>query len=148
MPITVEVKSEADYARWVEDSKGKWGTKPLTAMPAPAPVSDDPDKKFTMAEAKAAGEKIFGANCAACHQLNGKGLPPAFPPLSGSKVVQGPAEAQLVVLLNGRAGTAMQSFARLADSDLAAVITYTRNSWANNTGKVVQPSDVRAARKS
>jgi cytochrome c oxidase subunit 2 len=117
-------------------------------MPAPAPVSDDPDKKFTMAEAKAAGEKIFGANCAACHQLNGKGLPPAFPPLSGSKVVQGPAEAQLVVLLNGRAGTAMQSFARLADSDLAAVITYTRNSWANNTGKVVQPSDVRAARKS
>ncbi len=147
MPITVEVKSEADYAKWVEVSKTKWGAKPLTAV-APVAPTEDPEKKFTMAEAKASGEKLFGANCAACHQLNGKGMPPAFPPLSGSKVVQGPAEGQIAVVLNGRAGTAMQSFARLSDSDIAAVITYTRNSWANNTGKVVQPADIRAARKS
>ena len=148
MPITVEVKSEADYAKWIEASKSKWGVKPLTATAPPTAPAEDAGKQFTMAEAKAAGEKIFGANCAACHQLNGKGMPPAFPPLSGSKVVRGPAEAQIAVLLNGRAGTAMQSFAQLPDSDIAAVITYTRNSWTNNTGKVVQPSDIRAARKS
>ena len=148
MPITVEVKSEADYAKWVEDSKGKWGAKPLSAAAPGSVLAEDVNKKFSMAEAKTSGEKIFGANCAACHQLDGKGMPPAFPPLSGSKVVQGQADTQIAVLLNGRPGTAMRSFAQLPDSDIAAVITYTRNAWANNTGKVVQPSDIRAARKS
>ena len=75
-------------------------------------------------------------------------LPPVFPPLSGSKVVQGAADGQIGVLLNGRPGTAMVSFARLSDSELAAVISYTRNSWENNTGKIVQPSDIKALRKS
>ena len=148
MPITVEVKSEVDYAKWVQDSKSRWGVKPLTAEAPTSTPADDVAKKFSMAEAKSAGEKIFGANCAACHQSNGKGMPPAFPPLSGAKIVQGPVDAQVAVLLKGRPGTAMQSFARLSDSDIAAVITYTRNAWANNAGTVVQPSDIRAARKS
>ena len=150
MPITVIVKTEADYAKWVEESKAKFGSKPLTAAaPAPAAgaVAEDANKKFTLAEAKEAGSKIYAGNCVACHQATGKGMPPAFPALSGSKVVQGPMEAQIGVLLNGRPGTAMVSFARLSDSELAAVITYTRNSWDNNTGKVVQPSDIKALRK-
>jgi cytochrome c oxidase subunit II len=155
MPITVEVKSEADYAKWIKDGQAKWGkgaalvasnavSNPALKSDAPA---EDSAKKFTLAEAKDHGEKVYAANCVACHQLTGKGMPPAFPALSGSKVVQGPMDAQIGVLLNGRPGTAMQSFARLSDTDLAAVITYTKNSWDNNTGKVAQPSDIKAARK-
>ena len=153
MPITVEVKSEADYALWVKSGQTKWGKgAALTASidnPAPksAVLTEESAKNFTMVEAKAHGEKVYATNCIACHQLTGKGQPPVFPALSGSKVVQGPMDQQIGVILNGRPGTAMQSFARLSDTDLAAVITYTKNSWDNNTGKVVQPSDVKEARK-
>jgi cytochrome c oxidase subunit II len=151
MPITVEVKSEADYAKWVKDSQAKW-SKPLTAaapaVAAPAAAEADANKKFTLAEAKELGEKVYAGNCAACHQATGKGMPPTFPALSGSKLVMGPVDAQVNILLNGKPGTAMQSFARLTDTELAAVITYTKNSWDNNTGKIVQPADVKSARKS
>jgi cytochrome c oxidase subunit II len=151
MPITVEVKSEADYAKWIKDGQAKWGKgAALTASnsaPKPDAIAEDPAKKLTLAEAKEHGEKIYAANCVACHQPTGKGMPPAFPALSGSKLVLGPVDAQIGILLNGRPGTAMQSFSRLSDTDLAAVITYTKNSWDNNTGKVAQPSDIKAARK-
>lgn len=147
MPITVIVKSETDYAKWIEESKVKFGAKPLTASLPASASAEDANKKFTLAEAKEVGIKIYAANCIACHQTTGKGMPGAFPALSGSKVVQGPIEAQINVLLNGRPGTAMVSFARLSDSELAAVITYTKNSWDNNTGKIVQPADVKALRK-
>ena len=148
MPITVVVKSEADYAKWVAESKAKWGTKALTAgSAAVATPAEDDGKIFTMAEAKEKGEKIYGANCVACHQPNGKGMPPAFPPLAGSKVVLGPSDQQINILLNGKSGTAMQSFARLSNSELAAVITFTKNSFGNSVGKVIQPADIKAARK-
>jgi len=147
MPITVIVKSETDYAKWIEESKVKFGAKPLTASLPASASAEDANKKFTLAEAKEVGIKIYAANCIACHQTTGKGMPGAFPALSGSKVVQGPIDAQINVLLNGRPGTAMVSFARLSDSELAAVITYTKNSWDNNTGKIVQPADVKALRK-
>jgi cytochrome c oxidase subunit 2 len=145
MPVTVIVKSEEDYAAWLKEAKGKWGSK-LAAAAIVAPV-EDVSKKFTMAELKAAGEKVYATNCVACHQVNGKGMPPAFPPLAGSKVVLGPADQQIAVVLNGRTGTAMQSFARLSSADLAAVITFTKNSFGNATGTLVQPADVAAARK-
>ncbi len=106
------------------------------------------DQKDLMAR----GEKVYAANCAACHQLTGKGLPPAFPPLDGSKVVTGPKDAQIKTVLNGveRDGkpTAMVAWAKtLSDTDIAAVITYTRNSWGNKTGEAVQPAEVKAARQ-
>jgi cytochrome c oxidase subunit 2 len=145
MPITVVVKSEADYAQWLVDAKGKWGSKPHAV--AVAQPEEDSSKKFTLAELKADGEKIYSANCVACHQANGKGMPPAFPALAGSKVVLGAADQQIGVLLNGRQGTAMQSFAKLTNAELAAVITYTKNSFGNTTGTIVQPADVKAARK-
>ena len=100
-----------------------------------------------MAEAKEKGEKIYAANCVACHQSNGKGMPPAFPSLAGSKIVLGPSDQQINILLNGKAGTAMQSFARLSNIEIAAVISFTKNSFGNSVGKVTQPADIRAARK-
>jgi cytochrome c oxidase subunit 2 len=146
MPIAVVVKSEADYAKWIEEAKGKWGSKPAVAAVASGPA-EDVSKKFTLAELKAQGEKVYAANCVACHQPNGKGMPPAFPPLAGSKVVLAAADQQISVLLNGRPNTAMQSFAQLSNADLASVITYTKNSFGNSAGTLVQPADVKAARK-
>ena len=147
MPIAVVVKSAADYATWVEESKGKWSTKALTAAAPPVAAAEDENKVFTMAEAKEKGERIYAANCTACHQPNGKGMPPAFPSLAGSKIVLGPNEQQINILLNGKPGTAMQSFARLSNSEIAAVVTFTKNSFGNSAGKLVQPADIKSARK-
>jgi cytochrome c oxidase subunit 2 len=148
MPIAVVVKSEADYAKWLEESKGKWSLTAMTDAPAAvaAPAEDD-NKVFTLAEAKEKGEKIYAANCVACHQPNGKGMPPAFPALAGSKIVLGSSDQQIGVVLNGRPGTAMQPFARLSNSEIAAVITFTKNSFGNSVGKVIQPAEIKSARK-
>ena len=108
-------------------------------------------KPMSADELKAHGEKIYASNCVACHQSTGMGVPGTFPALSGSKIVNGPKDGQIAVLLNGvlKDGkpTAMVSFKHLSDVDIAAVITYTRNSWANKTGDAVAPADVKAARK-
>lgn len=137
MPIVVDVRSQADYAKWVDEQK-----KAMLAK------LDDPNKVWEQAELQARGEKVYQANCVACHQANGKGVPPAFPALDGSKVVLGPQDAQLALLLNGKPGTAMASFKQLTDVELAAVLTYTRTAWGNKADAgVVQPADVKAARK-
>ena len=98
------------------------------------------------ADLAAKGEKIYAANCVACHQATGKGVPGAFPALDGSKIVTGAKAEQIALVLNGKAGTAMVAWKQLSDADLAAVITYTRNSWGNKTGEAVQPAEIKAAR--
>jgi cytochrome c oxidase subunit 2 len=134
MPVVVEVVSPERYRAWVAQK--------LTAAKEAAA-----DRTYTLEELRAHGEKVYGANCAACHQPNGRGLPPTFPALDGSAVVTGPRAAQLETVLNGRPGTAMAAFGKqLSDRDIAAVITYTRNTWGNRTGEAVQPAEVRAAR--
>jgi cytochrome c oxidase subunit 2 len=150
MPIVVVAKAPEEYAAWVKEQKAKMPAAQApqqVAAAAPAAPAADPNKKWTAEELKAAGEKVFAANCAACHQATGKGMPPAFPALDGSKVVNGPKAAQLALVLNGKQGTAMASFARLSDSELASVVTYTRNAWGNKTGEAIQPAEVKAARK-
>ena len=151
MPIVVEVKSEADYAKWVQEAKSKMpppeaAPQQVAAAAAAAAPAEDPNKKWTAEELKAVGEKVYAANCVACHQATGKGLPPTFPALDGSKVVNGPKAGQINIVLNGKPGTAMQPFARLSDSELAAVITHTRTAWGNKADAVM-PAEVKAARK-
>jgi cytochrome c oxidase subunit 2 len=138
MPIVVDVKSEQDYMTWVADQKK-----------VAAAAQDDPNKVWALADLVARGEKVYTANCVACHQASGKGLPPAFPPLDGSKVVTGPKKAHISTVLNGvvKDGkpTAMVAWkGTLSDTDIAAVVTYERNSWGNHTGDVIQPSEVAA----
>ena len=95
-----------------------------------------------------AGEKVYATNCVACHQATGKGVPGAFPALDGSSVVTGPKVAQIQVVMHGRPNTAMVAFDKqLSDTDIAAVITFTRNNWGNKTGEVIQPAEIAAARK-
>jgi cytochrome c oxidase subunit 2 len=136
MPIVVQVVSAEKYTAWVKDQQTKLAT-----------AAEDVNKTWDLASLKARGEKVYQANCMACHQATGAGMPPAFPPLSGSKVVNGPKEAQIHLELTGKPGTAMASFKQLSDTDLAAVITYVRNSWANKTGEVIQPAEIKAARQ-
>lgn len=147
MPITVIAMADADYAKWEQDAKAKWGKASAAAPAAPAAAEPaTPAAPLSLADASAAGEKVYAANCVACHQATGKGMPPAFPALAGSKIATGPASAQIALLLKGKAGTAMAAFDRLSDSELAAVMTYTRNSWGNKSGQVTQPADIKAAR--
>lgn len=136
MPIVVNVVSDADYAKWVAEKKK-----------AMAATADDPNKTWTATELAARGEKVYAANCAACHQANGVGVPPAFPALAGSQVVNGPQDGQIGILLNGK--NAMPSWkSTLSDTEIAAVITYTRNSFGNKAeDNIVQPAEVLAARK-
>ncbi|MGH8714157.1 MAG: cytochrome c oxidase subunit II [Casimicrobiaceae bacterium] len=138
MPIIVEVKSEPEYATWLAAQKKKV-----------AAGAGDANKVWDIKDLVASGEKVYTANCVACHQGNGKGLPPAFPPLDGSKVVTGPKEAHISTVLNGvtRDGkpTAMVAWkGTLSDVEIAGVITYERNSWGNHTGEAIQPSEVAA----
>ena len=137
MPIVVEVKTQADYDKWLADQKA-----------AKAAAVSDPNKTYSMDELKAAGEKVYQAHCAACHQPDGKGMPPAFPALAGSKIATGPKADHIDRVMNGKEGTAMAAFAKqLNDVDLAAVITYERNSFGNSTGDMVQPAEIKALRK-
>jgi cytochrome c oxidase subunit 2 len=136
MPIVVNVVSDADYTKWVADRKKEM-----------AAAADDPNKTWTIDEMKARGEKVYAANCVACHQANGKGVPGAFPALDGSAMVTGPKAAQINIVLNGK--NAMPAWKSvLSDTDIAAVITYTRNNWSNKAQEnIVQPAEVVAARK-
>ena len=136
MPIVVEVVSEADYKAWVAKKQGA----------AHAAAADDA-KSFAIAELVTRGEQVYQANCAACHQANGMGLPGAFPAINGSKVATGPIADHIQVVLHGRPGTAMAAFGgQLSDADIAAVVTYQRNAWDNKMGDLAQPAEIAAAR--
>jgi cytochrome c oxidase subunit II len=135
MPIVVRVVSQPEYAKWVGEQK---------ALAAKS-VEDD-TKSFTPVELVSRGEKVYAQHCVACHQATGRGVPPAFPPLAGSKVVNGPEEGQIDIVLNGKPNTAMQSFKQLSNVEIAAVITFTRNSWGNKASEV-QPAEIKARRK-
>jgi cytochrome c oxidase subunit II len=135
MPIVVKVVEQPEYDAWVASHKQKTET-----------AVEDVNRTFALAEMVARGEKVYAANCAACHQANGQGLPGTFPAIDGSKVATGPVAEHMKVVMDGRAGTAMQGFGKqLSAVDLAAVLTYQRNAWSNKTGDVVQPAEVAAA---
>ncbi|MBW8844684.1 MAG: cytochrome c oxidase subunit II [Burkholderiales bacterium] len=136
MPIHVKVVSAEDYTKWVDGKKKEIAAK-----------ADDPSKVWEQAALIARGEKIYAANCAVCHKPDGKGAGP-IKPLDGSPVVLSEDKLQQVqVVLNGRMDKGMPSWKQLNDTEIAAVVTYTKNSWSNKTGQTVQPSEVQAARK-
>lgn len=138
MPIVVEVKTQEDYDKWIADQKVKT-----------AAVTLDPNKTFSLDELKAQGAKVYAANCAACHQPTGAGLPPTFPALTGSPVVNGPKAGHIDIVMNGgKKNPAMAAWSKqLNDVDIAAVITFERNALGNSTGEVIQPAEIKALRK-
>lgn len=136
MPIVVNVVEEAEYNQWVSAQKS-----------AAAAAAAGADKTFTKDELMAKGADVYAASCAACHQANGAGLPGVFPGLAGSAIATGDAKAHIDIVVHGsKKNPAMGAYGpQLNDVDLAAVITYERNSWGNSAS-VVQPADVKAAR--
>lgn len=137
MPIVVEVMSEENYSKWVQAKLDEMKSK-----------QDDPTKEWVKEDLVARGEQVYNANCAACHQATGEGIPGAFPALVAAPSVVGPQADQIGILLNGK-GAGMPAWKQLSDVEIASVITYTRNAWANagtGTDPVVQPSAVTAAR--
>jgi cytochrome c oxidase subunit 2 len=136
MPIHVKVVSAEEYSAWVDGRKK-----------AMAALADDPSKTWTVADMVKRGESVYAANCAACHQANGKGAGP-IKALDGAAVVLDADHTKAInVLLNGQANGAMPAWKQLSDTEIAAVITYAKNSWSNKTDQVVQPAEVVAARK-
>jgi len=136
MPIHVKVVSAEEYSAWVDGQKK-----------AMAALADDPSKTWTVADMVKRGESVYAANCAACHQANGKGAGP-IKALDGAAVMLDADHNKAInVLLNGQANGAMPAWKQLSDTEIAAVITYAKNSWSNKTDQVVQPAEVVAARK-
>ncbi|MEY3699206.1 MAG: Cytochrome c oxidase subunit 2 precursor [Pseudomonadota bacterium] len=135
MPIHVKVVTAEEYTAWVAAENKKLAAK-----------QDDPNKVWTLAELTQKGEKVYAANCAACHQATGKALG-SVKALDGAPVVlDADASKQINVLLNGQ-NNAMPAWKQLSDTEIAAVISFTKNNWSNKTGQLVQPADVRAARQ-
>ncbi|MFC5609223.1 cytochrome c oxidase subunit II [Variovorax soli] len=135
MPIHVKVVSAADYTAWVDGKRKEAAAK-----------QDDPNKVWTLPDILARGEKVYASNCAACHQANGKGAGP-IKPLDGAAVVlDADHNKQIQIVLNGAANGAMPAWKQLSDTDIAAVVSFTKNSWSNKTGQLVQPAEVLAAR--
>ena len=135
MPIHVKVVSAPDYAIWVQDQQKKMAAK-----------LDDPSKVWALDDLVKRGEKVYAANCVACHQPTGKGAGP-IKALDGAAVVlDADKTKQIKILLNGQNNGSMPAWKQLSDTDLAAVISYTKNNWSNKTGQLVQPAEVKAAR--
>ncbi len=145
MPVVVHAVPEAEYVAWVDKKKAE-----LAAAAAGS------DKTWTKDELIAHGKDAYEKQCAACHQPDGKGVPPAFPALAGSKIVNGPLlspEGKLIPdshvdrVMNGKPGTAMQAFkTTLSDTDIAAIVTYERNAFGNTKGDMIQPAQIKALR--
>jgi cytochrome c oxidase subunit 2 len=133
MPIHVRVVTQDEYAAWVKEQQAIMSAK-----------ADDPSKVWVLADLVDRGSKVYASNCAACHQANGQGAG-AFKALDGSAIVTAEdTSAYINIMLNGKG--AMPAWKQLSDTEIAAVMTYAKNSWSNNTQRVVQPADVLAAR--
>lgn len=160
MPIVVKAVTQDEYYKWVEDQLAEQQKE-----------AEGANKTWSKDDLMAKGKEVFGTFCVACHQANGLGIPSTFPPLADGhefsasqamldelvkhhfykdgKIVLGPVANHMDIVMNGISGTAMQAFgSQLNDVQLAAVITYERNSFGNQTGDVVQPADIQNARKS
>ena len=134
MPIHVKVVSQPEYTKWVEAKR-----KEMAAL------ADDPSKVWALTELVDRGAKVYSANCASCHQESGKGGPGVMPLEGSPLVLDADKTKQIHVLLEGRGG--MPAWKQLSDTEIAAVITYTKNQWANQTGQIVQPAEIAPLRK-
>ena len=132
MPVVVEVVEPAEFDAWYAQKQE-----------AAAAIAELATQDWSLEQLVAQGEMVYGTYCSACHQPGGQGLPPAFPSLIGSEITTGPIEAHIDMVINGKPGTAMAAFgAQLNPVDMAAVITYERNAWGNNTGDFVTPVEI------
>ena len=140
MPIVVIAKTQADFDLWVAKQTGANKAAKIATATGPAKV-------FTKDELMASGKTVYETTCAVCHKPDGSGMPPAFPALKGGKITTGTVADHIAIVINGKPGTAMQAFKnQLTNEQIAAVITYERNTWGNSGG-IVQPEDIAKVKK-
>ncbi|PMJ98712.1 cytochrome c oxidase subunit II [Vibrio sp. 10N.261.55.A7] len=138
MPIVVHAMEEEKYDAWLAEKKAEFA---VAKQEAQAALSAN----LSLDDLMAQGEKVYSERCAVCHQASGLGVTGAFPAIKGSKIVLGDIDEHIDIVVNGRSGTAMQAFAnQLTEQELAAVVTYQRNAWGNDTGDAIQASDINA----
>ncbi len=136
MPIVVDARSPEDYQQWL---LAKQEEKEQQAQQAAAATA----RTWTHEELMTEGEQVYARACAACHQPSGAGMPPVFPSLIKSPITTGDINAHIEIVLHGKPGTAMQAFGnQLTPAEVAAVVTWERNAWGNDTGDTVTPADV------
>lgn len=132
MPVVVEVKEEEEYNQWLAGKKAE-----------AAEYASTIGKEWSFDELMTRGEEVYNRSCAACHMVDGTGIDGVFPALKDSPIALGPKEGHIAILINGVAGSSMQSFAdQLSEVDIAAVVHYERNAWGNDVGDITQPIDV------
>ncbi|WP_062455708.1 cytochrome c oxidase subunit II [Vibrio mediterranei] len=139
MPIVVQAMEQSDYDAWLARKKQEMAL-------AAAEAAKSLDATLPLDELMTIGEEVYAGRCAVCHQANGEGITGAFPAIAGSAVATtGEVSTHISKIVDGVNGTAMQSFAnQLTDKEIAAVVTYQRNAWGNDTGDAVQASDINA----
>lgn len=134
MPVVVEVKTPSDFDTWVQQQADALAQAKLAEQSA-APM--------TREQLMESGQKVYETRCAPCHQVNGAGISGTFPALKGNQMVLHDLPTHMHRVIFGKEGTAMQAFGKqLTPAEMAAVITYERNAWDNNTGELVQVKDV------
>ncbi len=138
MPVVVDVRNPEDFEYWVAQELERQAQEKAAELAA---------GNLTMDELMTLGQKTYETHCAACHQVSGEGLPGVIPALKGSLMALTDIPAHIQIVVNGKVGTAMQAYGKqLTNSELAAVITYERNAWGNNTGELVQAADIAAVK--
>lgn len=135
MPAVVEAVTQAEFSEWVKQKQEQKRQALAEAMS---------NRVWSKEELMVKGKAIYDLKCAACHKPDGVGLPPVFPALKGSKITTGPLADHIQIVLVGK-GT-MPSWKAESDLDIAALITYERNAWGNNTNEVVQAKEIKQAR--
>jgi len=155
MPVVVHVLPKDEYQNWVAEQTAGLSIQPAvmtseTETPVVTAAAAEPapaQTEWTLEHAMAEGETQYTSNCGACHQANGMGLPPTFPAIAGSAVATGDVAAHIDIAVHGKPGTAMAAFGpQLSDEALAAIVTYQRNAFGNDTGDLVTPDQIAAAR--
>ena len=135
MPIVAEVLAPDEFEAWLADQQ----ELEVAAV-------DEASREWSMDELMVRGEEVY-VHCIACHGDQGQGVPPSFPPLTGSPIATGPIDAHIQIVMEGKQGTTMVPFKlQLSDADIASVITYQRNALGNSVGDTVQPSQIKALR--
>ena len=138
MPIVVRAVELEEYNTWVKAQlaeEERWHAEQFNL---------EGQKQMTRDKLMTFGEARYKMVCSQCHQVNGLGIPPLYPSLKDSSIAVGyPISRHINMILNGSPGSAMQAYAEmLSNEEIAAIVTYERNAWGNNTNDLVQPIDI------
>lgn len=150
MPIVVKAVTKDQFNTWViQEKTAEQKAADMELAINAKPKTKGANQTYSANQLMEQGEKSYNTNCAACHQVNGQGIPPVYPPLQADSVALGKSITRHIdIVLNGVPGTAMQAFrSQLSDLEIASIVTYERNAWGNRTGDIVQPSDVAKQRE-